>query len=133
MYMSAPTYMLCNGFTKLSLLTFYLPISPQTWFLTSVWTMIGIVILYTPIITILLIFSCSPLAVSWDVTIVGGQCIDKPALYIATAVSNIVTDVVLFILPMRMVFGLRMRIWQKLGAMFVFGIGSVYVALSLTW
>ncbi|RYP19383.1 hypothetical protein DL765_003356 [Monosporascus sp. GIB2] len=129
LYASAPTYSVCNGLTKLSLLTFYLKISPQAWFRYSVWATIGIVICYTPIITLLLIFSCNPVQMSWDTSIMDGHCIDRPALYIATAVANIVTDCILFILPLKMVIGLKMRWAQKAVALMVFTIGSILVLL----
>lgn len=131
MYASAPTYALCNGFAKLSLLTFYLQISPQTWFQYSAWATIGIVVCYSPIITLLLIFGCRPIEKAWDMTMVDGSCIDRTALYIATAVTNIVTDIILFVLPLRMVIGLRMKLSQKAMAVWVFAVGSMTVATSI--
>ncbi|GKT46847.1 uncharacterized protein ColSpa_07028 [Colletotrichum spaethianum] len=49
----------------------------------------------------------------------------------ATAVSNIITDVMLFVFPMPMIFNLRMKMAQKIGAVFIFAIGSVTVATSV--
>ncbi|RYO83183.1 hypothetical protein DL764_009497 [Monosporascus ibericus] len=129
MYASSPTYMVCNGLAKLSLLTFYLKLSPQAWFRYSVWATIGIVISYTPTITLLLIFSCNPIRMSWDTSLMDGDCIDRPALYMATAVANIVTDCILFVLPLKMVIGLEMRWAQKAIALMVFTIGSILVLL----
>lgn len=119
--------MLCNGFTKLSLLTFYLQLSPQKWFKVAVWTSIVVVGLYTVVITTMLLFHCTPVKKSFDPTITHGSCIDVAILFIATAVSNIITDVLLFILPIPMVIHLRMGKAQKIGALIVFGIGTVYV------
>lgn len=124
MYLSSPVYAICNGLTKLALLSFYLQISPQRWFRVSVWATIGIVVTYSPVITLLLIFSCRPVRMSWDSSMTG-DCIDRPALYIATALANIVTDVILFILPSKMLLGLRMKWSQKAIAMFVFALGSM--------
>lgn len=72
-----------------------------------------------------LIFSCMPIAKSFDISVTGGRCISTAALYIATAVFNIASDIILFILPIPMVVGLQMRWKQKLGLLFIFGIGSV--------
>ncbi|RYP59036.1 hypothetical protein DL769_008708 [Monosporascus sp. CRB-8-3] len=58
-----------------------------------------------------------------------GDCIDRPALYIATAVANIVTDCILFVLPLKMVIGLKMRWAQKAVALIVFTVGSILVLL----
>ncbi|GKT73773.1 integral membrane protein [Colletotrichum tofieldiae] len=49
----------------------------------------------------------------------------------ATAVSNIITDVMLFVLPMPMIFNLRMKMAQKIGAVFIFAIGSVFIEANL--
>lgn len=124
--------MLCNGFTKLSLLTFYLHLSPQKWFRYSTWTAIVIVALYTTIITFMMFFQCSPPRKSFDFTMEGGDCINAGVLYMATAVSNIFTDVILFILPIPMVYQLHMPVQQKVGAIVVFAIGSVYVDCETT-
>jgi len=130
-YITAPVFMLCNGFTKLSLLTFYLHLSPQKWFRISVWTSIVIVSLYTSIITLIMFFQCSPPRQAYQLGHVERNCINAGVLYMATAVSNIVTDVILFILPIPMVIQLHMPVQQKIGAVVIFAIGSVTVATSI--
>ncbi|KAG7045086.1 hypothetical protein JMJ77_0009174 [Colletotrichum scovillei] len=52
-------------------------------------------------------------------------------LYMAIAVSNIVSDVVLFIIPIPMVLRLQMRPAVKVGAVLMFGIGSITVTTSV--
>ncbi|KAI5458203.1 hypothetical protein BGZ63DRAFT_432708 [Mariannaea sp. PMI_226] len=130
-YLSAPIYMLCNGFVKLSLLTFYLHLSPQKWFRTSVWISIGIVAVYTILITFMMFFVCNPPRKAFDFKVEGGTCIEAGILYIATAVSNIVTDSILFVLPIPMVYQLHMPRIQKVGAIVIFGIGSLTIATSI--
>lgn len=124
-YITAPVFMLCNGFTKLSLLAFYLHISPQKWFRNAVWISCGIVSLYTAVLTLMMFFHCSPVRKAFDFKIPGGSCIDAAVLYMATAVSNIITDIMLFLLPIPMVLQLKMKMFQKVGALVIFGIGSV--------
>ncbi|KAK1598885.1 uncharacterized protein LY79DRAFT_686861 [Colletotrichum navitas] len=130
-YITAPVFMLCNGFTKLSLLTFYLRLSPQRWFRISVWIGIVVVCLYTGCITTLMLFHCSPIRKAFDLKITGGTCLDSGVLYIATAVSNIITDLALFILPMPTLFSLRLKMGLKIGAAIIFAIGSMTVATSV--
>jgi hypothetical protein len=129
--------MLCTGFVKLSLLAFYLQLSPQKWFRISICVSIAIVACYTIIITFLMLFNCNPPKKQYDFHVVGGSCIDAAILYMATAVSNIITDIILFVLPLPMVYQLHMPRIQKAGAVVVFGIGSLSVvrcnhALQLT-
>jgi hypothetical protein len=123
--------MLCNGFTKLSLLSFYLQLSPQKWWKTAVWIGIGIVAAATTVITIMLYFHCSPVEKAFKPLMQEGTCLDVGILYIATAVANIITDVYLFCLPIRMIIQLKMSTFQKAGAIFIFGIGSMTVATSV--
>lgn len=121
--------MMCNGFTKLSLLTFYLQLSPQRGWRISIWICIGIVGLASTIITTMLYIHCDPVRKAYQPAL-EGTCLNPATLYMATAVANIVTDVMLFVLPIPMVLRLRMGKVQKIGAIVIFGIGSVTVATS---
>ena len=127
-YIVAPTFITCNGLSKTSLLTFYLRISPQKWFRITIFAAIGMVAGYTSVIAGLLLFGCRPIPASWDPYLfTTGKCVDQASLYIAIAVANIVSDVVLFIIPIPTVIGLKMPLAQKLGASIMFGVGSLYV------
>ncbi|KAI9900495.1 hypothetical protein N3K66_004757 [Trichothecium roseum] len=131
-YVAAPIYQMCNGFVKLSLLTFYLNLpSPSRRFRLSIWLTMAFVTLYTVVISLLMWFVCNPPRKQFDLSIEGGRCMDAGILYIATAVSNIFTDVVLFVLPIPMVLELRLPTAQKLGAVLVFAVGSITIVFSI--
>ncbi|CAH0050885.1 unnamed protein product [Clonostachys solani] len=130
-YIAAFLYPICGSFAKLSLLVFYLQLSPQKWFKMATWATIAIIIGYTIGINLPLIFACQPIQKSWDATITHGHCLNLPSLYIATAVANIVSDVILFILPLPMVVGLHIPRRQKIGLVIIFGIGSLTVITSV--
>ncbi|KAM3540073.1 hypothetical protein ARSEF1564_006989 [Beauveria bassiana] len=130
-YVAAPVYQLCNGFTKLSLLCIYLQLSPQRCFRLATWLSIVLVALYTVAIAIIMLFHCNPVRKAFDLRIQTGACLDAGILYMATAVSNILTDVMLFLLPTPMVLRLEMDRAQKMGAIAIFGIASVTVATSI--
>ncbi|KAL2880554.1 hypothetical protein SGCOL_003925 [Colletotrichum sp. CLE4] len=124
-YIVAPVFITCNGLTKTSLLTAYLNISPQKWYRNAIMTAIVMVATYTIIIASLLLFHCQPIRTNWD-PYAAGTCLNSAVLYMAIAVSNIVSDVVLFIIPIPMVLRLQMRPAVKVGAVLMFGIGSMY-------
>ncbi|KAM6513288.1 hypothetical protein FALCPG4_015729 [Fusarium falciforme] len=131
-YIVAPIFITCNGLTKTSLLTLYLQISPQKWFRITIWAAIVMVASYTITIAGLLLFGCHPIRASWDpYAFATGKCVDTAVLYIAIAVANIVSDVVLFIIPLPTIVRLKMPVAQKIGAAIMFGIGSVTVATSI--
>lgn len=127
-YIAAPVFITCNGLSKTSLLTFYLRISPQKWFKVTIWATMALVIGYTTTIAGLLLFGCKPISASWDPYQMGlAECVDPAPLYMAIAVANIVSDAILFCIPIPTVLSLKMPLAQKAGASLMFGIGSMYV------
>lgn len=118
-------FQLCNGFAKLTLLTFYLRLSTQIWFRVAIWMTIALVIAYTSTITLMEILQCNPIPKAFNPHIQEGSCINVAGLYIATAASNIGTDVILFILPLPMLVSLHLPFTQKVGAIIIFAIGSL--------
>lgn len=117
-------YAACTGFAKLSLLILYRRLSPQKWFIWAADVSIFVVAGYSIGIFFSLIFACSPVSKSWDTMMTTGSCINRPALYVTTAALGVATDVVLIVLPIRIVVGLQMRLLQKAGLIFMFAIGS---------
>jgi hypothetical protein len=51
--------------------------------------------------------------------------VNKGAIYIATAVIGIVTDVMLISIPIPTIWGLQMPTKQKIGLTLMFGVGSM--------
>ncbi|KAI5456633.1 hypothetical protein BGZ63DRAFT_428750 [Mariannaea sp. PMI_226] len=130
-YVTAPLYQVCNNFAKLSLLYIYLQLSPQKWFKLAVWTVMAIITVYTALIVLLFFFHCHPIRKAYDLTIQTGSCLDIGAIYIVTAVSNILTDLMLFSLPIPMIINLYTSRGNKVGIIIMFGIGSMTVATSV--
>jgi hypothetical protein len=72
------------------------------------------------------LFACRPISASWDPTLfLTAVCINRGAIYIATAVIGVVTDFLVIILPVPTIWGLHMHMKQKLGLLGVFGVGSM--------
>lgn len=124
-YIAAWIYILSGSSAKIALLVFYLRLSPQRWFRYSVFATLALIVGYTTGIFFSLVFACDPIKRSFDITITTGSCINSAALYIATAASNIISDVILFVLPIPMVVTLQVPLKQKIGLMFIFGVGSM--------
>ncbi|KAF6825094.1 integral membrane protein [Colletotrichum plurivorum] len=130
-YTAAPIYTASASFAKVSLLIFYRRLSPQRWFKWAIRVTVVIITLYSTGIFFALIFACDPIAMSWDVRVTEGTCINRPALYIATAVANIISDLILFCLPIPIVVRLQVPRRQKIGLFFIFAVGSLTVITSL--
>jgi energy-converting hydrogenase Eha subunit A len=80
---------------------------------------------YSIALALALIFACRPIRKSWDPSITWGSCINRPGIYLATAVTNTVSDLALIVIPVRVIWRLRMRLVQKIGVIVMFGIGCL--------
>ena len=67
------------------------------------------------------IFSCAPIRKAWDSTL-PGHCHPLSKIFLGTAVSNIVIDFILLVLPVLMLWRLRMQISNKIALVAVFAI-----------
>lgn len=73
-----------------------------------------------------LLFACRLFAASWDpILLPPAVCMNRGAIYIATAVIGVATDVILIVLPILMVLGLQAPNKQKLGLVGIFVVGSM--------
>ncbi|KAL0764063.1 hypothetical protein CaCOL14_013390 [Colletotrichum acutatum] len=120
-YNAAPAFMLTIGFAKVSMLCFYLEtFSPNTSLNKAARITQGVVITTTVAITLLLYLSRLP-----------SLSLDAVALFLATAASNIIMDVVLLILPMPALFNLQMALNTKLSIAGIFGLGLLTTVTSI--
>lgn len=122
---SAILYLVCQALAKCSLLLFYHRMSRLRWFMVLSTVTMFFVIGYTVSVILALIFACKPIAKAWDATITGGSCINRGGLYLTIAITNIITDLILLILPIPLVWRLQMPRIQKLGLIVIFIIGSL--------
>jgi hypothetical protein len=110
---------------KLAILNVYYEIfSNVRW---ARWTMLALVfVLVGDSIgyTIATLTTCRPMAANWDVSI-KGKCLDRKTLYSMTIIPNIVTDVVMLILPIPIILKLQMSRRTKIGVLATFLVGTM--------
>ncbi|CAN9412273.1 unnamed protein product [Alternaria alternata] len=76
------------------------------------------------------IFQCVPLQRSWDKN-VEGTCIDSSKFWLANAVLNIFTDVIVLALPIREVSKLQLKLQEKIMLHSVFLLGTFVTITSI--
>ena len=111
---------------KLSLLFFYLQFAVEKRFRIAVYGLMTVVTGYSLASAFVVIFSCYPVSKSWDITVTGGYCINLPVFYIANLSLNSATDMAVLILPIPMLWKLRMPFRQKIAVSAIFMTGSGY-------
>ncbi|OGM43365.1 hypothetical protein ABOM_008721 [Aspergillus bombycis] len=120
---------------KISILLFYIRIFSTPKFRTIAYT-VGFIVLGHGIgVFFAAIFQCAPVQYAWDKTIPGGSCFDQQAFYRYVSPPNILTDVLILVMPLPFVWKLQTRMTQKLALTGVFilgGMGTVASVLRMT-
>jgi hypothetical protein len=123
-FISPILYAVCTAFSKMALALFYRRLSPQRWWRWSVYSVLFLVAGYNLAIMLVIIFGCTPFEKSWDFTILEGSCVNRPAVYICTAILGIASNLILLVMPLPMILRLQMPRRQKAGLVVLFVIGS---------
>ncbi|KAI5205513.1 hypothetical protein E4T42_00453 [Aureobasidium subglaciale] len=76
------------------------------------------------------IFDCTPVHFQWDI-FAEGKCINRPAFYIANAVCNSVSDLLILALPIPIVWNLALTRKKKITLSLVFAMGSAGCIVSI--
>ena len=69
------------------------------------------------------VFQCRPIAAFWDRSILGYKCFKNEPWWISYATTQITTDFMLLLMPVREVLRLSMGKAEKLGICLIFGTG----------
>jgi hypothetical protein len=116
-------YSIIAALVKLSVLAFYLRLSPQRYFIWTCRGTIAFVVLTYFGTLVPLIAPCKPFRASWDFAMQfqpTTKCIKTNDLYAAHGVIYVVTDFVVMLLPLPMLFNLQVPTIKKIQAIVVF-------------
>jgi len=69
--------------------------------------------------------TCTPHEKIWN-TSLPGQCLNTAAFFITNASLNLVSDIIVLVLPHKVIWNLRMSRRKKIGVSLVFAIGIMY-------
>jgi hypothetical protein len=141
-YLDQIFYKFTINLTKLSILTLYLRIFIQTWFVRTCWCCFAIVSAYAIASILVTVFQCTPINWFWDrfaspppdIGDPGApqpSCISTTTFWLSNAVYNISTDIVILTTLPFMIWSLRLPKSQKIGLTFVFGLGIFVFATSI--
>lgn len=110
---------------KLAILALYRRLFPQRNIGIAIYILMGLLIAQTLSIVVATLAACRPFAANWDPTLPGAVCINKEALFIWGSFPNIVTDIMILILPLRIIWNLQISKRLKVGLMLTFMVGSL--------
>ncbi|KAF5718549.1 integral membrane protein PTH11 [Fusarium mundagurra] len=124
------TYAASISLAKLSVLSFYLRISPDRFVRRAVHVLMALVCSYTFVYVCLAVFRCHPVSAGWDLTI-EGKCIGLDTLVIFLAICSVVVDTFVLLLPIRIVQPLQIPTRQKISLAVLFATGGVIIVVTI--
>lgn len=116
-------YLLALGTIKISVLYFYLRIfgtHGRTRIL--VFATMALVAMWLIAYVFTAIFLCTPIRKQW-MPLIDGKCGDQLAMDESMVITNIITDIIIMLLPMYTIWNLKLRIVERLGLMLAFSLG----------
>lgn len=117
---------------RLALLLMYLRIfGVNRPFRYATWAVMSFIIGYLSCNLITLLFGCTPIAKYWKAS-EPGHCITLIKADYAYGSMNVGSDILLFLLPLPMVWQLQLSFKEKLGLVLVFMSGIMYVIIQIT-
>lgn len=112
--------------TKASVLLLYLHIfgTASVKFRRTVWAVLIFTGAYATAAMLASVFNCSPREKRWKPQL-PGRCIHLLTLCVTSCVVNVILDLTIFVLPMKLVWNLRLPIRERIGLSLVFTAGAL--------
>ncbi|KAJ6145675.1 hypothetical protein N7470_009570, partial [Penicillium chermesinum] len=120
-WLSSMFYLACLGFVKTSVLCFYIRLGDRVLTRMS-YVMIGVIVCQAGSFVLVAAFQCSPVSMAWTST-GPGKCVDINVFYLCNAALNILTDLLTYSLPARVILKLQIPQKQKIALIFILCLG----------
>lgn len=118
------TFTWAVSLTKLSILLFYLRFCTTRAFKISIYCTMAFLVAWTINWTFLVTFQCVPVEAYWRLPKSGDHCIPlQNEMHLLHGSTNLVTDILVLLLPVPTVWSLQMPMRQKLTLIGVFTLG----------
>ncbi|EXK24266.1 hypothetical protein FOMG_18993 [Fusarium oxysporum f. sp. melonis 26406] len=130
LFASILCYYLAFAFIKASFLFQFYRIFPRTRMRRIIYITGTFITLFSIETVIMTIFMCVPVQKFWKPSL-AGFCFDKKPLWFSQSILHIVTDVIIFLLPVSELKHLNMPKRQKRALIFVFALGFLGCATSI--
>ncbi|KAF7957017.1 hypothetical protein EAE96_004338 [Botrytis aclada] len=131
-YFGEIIYFVCVAVTKTAILILYLRLATSKVLRTLIWGVMVFVALTSLSCVIATIFQCTPISKAWEQPVTDkGHCIQVNALFYANAGLDIFQDLVIYVLPMKMLYAIQIPRRQKYALMIVFAVGGFVVVTGM--
>lgn len=115
---------------KISILQFYLQLFVTKQFRIAAYITMFVVCLWCVEQVLATLLICKPISYNWDFTTQKGSCANTTVNCIVGAGINIVTDLVILLLPMPTIWRLKIPTRSKISLSLIFGLGFIICIIS---
>jgi hypothetical protein len=123
---SAAIYLVSVSLPKLAVVCIYLQIFMDKPSRICCWAIVFALVVGPIICTGLIIFQCTPINFLWNKTLPhGGHCFNPATMWRYGSLPNIITDVMMLVLPMPLIWKLHTSMKVKVGLSITFVLGSM--------
>ncbi|KAI4253158.1 MAG: hypothetical protein L6R42_007692, partial [Xanthoria sp. 1 TBL-2021] len=121
---------IAQSMTKISILLFYIHLFPTKVFRFAAYSLIVVVSAWMIQQVLASLLLCHPISINWDAS-VNGTCGNVAANCLAGAGINTLTDILILILPMPIIWRLHVPLRNKVILSLIFGLGSLICIISI--
>lgn len=114
------------SFNKLSVLSFYLTLTPNKKFRAAVYSLMGVVVSFTLAYILSQLLDCSPVEAQWDLRVFKtARCIDTAVSpMMVLSIVNILVDIAVVVLPIPVILPLELSKKEKISCLLLFAAGG---------
>jgi hypothetical protein len=121
-------YVLILAMAKLSALSLYLRLfGLLTWVRLHIWFLTAIIYGWAISLILASLLICHPFPYNWDISILGGNCGNRNAVYVAGGVVNMATDILVMLIPLPSIWSLQLDTRAKIALLVIFCLGILCV------
>lgn len=114
---------IANMLIKLSILDLYAWIFREKWLQHTAHVLMALAVLYSAAATLEIFLICQPLASFWNPMIPGGHCGNLRQAWLAVGITNLLLDVFTILLPLPVLWSLKLATKCKVGLSVIFSLG----------
>lgn len=111
------------------MLYFYLSLAQHPKFRATCYFCIAFVTVVCSVLTLISVFGCAPISGGWNYeSRLDASCITTKPFYYTIAISNLITDMFVMLLPIPILLQLKQRTRVKVTLVVMFSMGFLWVA-----
>ncbi|KAJ5397577.1 hypothetical protein N7509_005690 [Penicillium cosmopolitanum] len=129
--MQAYIYVVTANLPKISILILYRRLFTPTILRLISTAMIWVLAIVIVVKILLVSFVCRPFAANWDQDNPGSKCLNMQSVSSLSTLPNIITDVVMLLLPVPVIWSLHTKLITKIQLTFTFALGSLGLITSI--